>query len=347
MPFKKVYVPTKKFTQDFSLSSNPFGQSPRVKEALRRALADGDPLSPYPDAGYPALIEAIATFHAISPEHIILGAGLDGLIFDTMNALLGPDDELVLPAVTFENALYAAVAQGGAAVTQIPMNPDLTVDFDKLIKTLSAKTKIVFLCNPNNPTGIYEPVSAITKLLESTSALVVLDEANVEFSGGSAVALTEQFPHLMVLRTFSKAYGLAGMRVGYGISRSPVLKKIASARPPFFIAKLSEIAAQAALLDQDSMQHAVAKIIQERTFLAHELSELGFTVIPSQSNTVLCRMPAAVASASYLIEQLNTYDFHAVNGTHFTLPDRYVRIAPKKHEANERLLAVLRHILAK
>lgn len=344
MPFKDVYVPTKKFAQDFSLSANPFGPSPSVKQALMRALVDGDPLSPYPDAGYPALIEAIATFHAISPEHIILGAGLDGLIFDTMNALLGLDDELVLSAVTFENALYAAAAQG-AAVTQISMNPDLTVDFDQLIKTLSAKTKIIFLCNPNNPTGIYEPLSAITKLLESTEALVVLDEANVEFSGGSAIALTERFPHLMVLRTFSKAYGLAGMRVGYGISRSPMLKKIASARPPFFIAKLSEIAAQAALLDQDSMQHAVAKIIQERTFLAHELSELGFTVIPSQSNTVLCRMPATVASASYLIEQLNTYDFHAVNGTHFTLPDQYVRIAPKTHEANERLIKVLRHIL--
>ncbi len=347
MPFKNVYVPTKKFTRDFSLSSNPFGPSPRVKQALMQALSGSDSLlSPYPETGYPALLQAIADFHRVCPEQIILGAGLDGLIFDTINALLGPDDELVLPAVTFENALYAAIAQG-ARVQQVPMKSDFSVDFDQLIKSINPKTKIVFLCNPNNPTGIYEPLTSIVRLLESTQAFVVLDEANIEFSGGSAISLIERFPHFMVLRTFSKAYGLAGIRVGYGISRSPLLKKTASARPPFFISTLSAIAAQEALLDQDYVHSVVEKIIHERTFLERELNVLGFTVIPSQSNTVLCRIPSSIASASCLIEQLNRYDFHVVNGTHFNLPDCYVRIAPKVHEANEQLLGALRHILGK
>jgi len=345
VPFTENYVPTKRFTWDFSLSSSSLGPSPQVRQALMQALSDNDALSPYPDAGYPELVKAIANFHHVDFDNIILGAGLDGLIFDSINALLGPNDELVIPAVTFRNALYAAASKG-AVVKQVPMQATLAVDFEQLIKTIGANTKVVFLCNPNNPTGLYEPLVSIRRLLESTTALVIVDEANIEFTGGeSALSLVEQFPHLMVLRTFSKAYGLAGIRVGYGISRSPLLKKIASDRPPFFISKLSEIAACHAFADQDYMHHAVASIIQERSFLECELKNLGFTVTPSRSNTVLCRIPQGVSSASYVIEQLNKYDVNVVNGTHFNLEDRYLRISPKLREANENMLQVLKHIL--
>lgn len=343
LSFKENYIASKHFQLDFGLSSNPLGPSPQVKQALLQVLSDGEPLSPYPTSGYPKLTEAIASFYQISPNEIILGAGLDGLIFDIINCALGAGDELILPAITFRNAIYAANAKG-AVVTQVPMKSNFAVDFDRLIEAINKRTKIIFLCNPNNPTGIYEPLVFIRRLLESTDSLVVLDEANIEFSGGSGLALVKEFSHLIVLRTFSKAYGLAGARVGFGVSHSSIFNKIVLSRPPFFISTLSEIATCHAILDQQYLLNTVHAAAQERNFLEKELAILGFTIIPSQSNTLLCRVPEKFSSASGLIEQLNQYDCHVVNGTYFNLEDRYVRIAPRLHEANEQLLAIFKRI---
>lgn len=344
LSFKKNYVSHEKFQWDFSLSSNPFGPSPKVKDALMKALFNHNSLSPYPDAGYQELKNSIGSFHDIPQEDIFLGAGLDGLIFDIINLLLQPQDELILPTVTFRNAMYPAIHKG-AIVTQIPMKSNLGVDFDQLIQAINAKTKIIFLCNPNNPTGIYEPLESIKQLLDSTDALVILDEANIEFSKGSGLELIHLYPNLIILKTFSKAYGLAGIRVGYGISKSLHLKKLISARPPFFISTLSEIASSHALTDQTYLKNTVNLIIQERNFLETELKNLNFTITPSESNTLLCRIPDNILSASYVIEQLHVYNCHVINGTYFNLEDRYLRIAPKKHEDNEVLIKILKSIL--
>ncbi len=344
LSFKDNYIPHEKFKWDFSLSSNPFGPSFRVKERLIQAISTDACLSSYPEENYPELTKAIASFYQCSEEEIILGTGVDGLIFDIISLLLEPQNELILPEVTFRNAIYAANLKN-ALVTQIPMHLDLSVDFDQLIRIISPKTKIIFLCNPNNPTGIYESLESIRRLLESTNALVIVDEANIEFSKESALALTKQFPHLMVLRSFSKAYGLAGIRVGYGISRSFLLKKIKETRPPFFLSTLSAIAACSALSDQNHLLKTVAKIIQERKFLEKELELLGFKIIPSSSNTLLCHIPKGIQSASDLLESLNQHDCHVINGTHYNLKDCYLRIAPRLHEVNERLVQILKTIL--
>jgi len=341
--FQQNYTYKKKYRFDFGLSSNPLGPSPQVLQIL---CAHPELLSRYPEAGYPILTEKLTALHSCNGENLLIGAGLDGLIYDIMNLFLDKNDVLIIPNVTFRNAIYSA-SHRGAKISQIPMAADLSVDFNKMINAINQHTKVVFICNPNNPTGIYESIESIIRLLQSTDALVIVDEANIEYSGGSCLHLTEQFSNILVLRTFSKAYGLAGMRIGYGISRSPLVKEISAKRPPFGVTSLSALAASLALGDQEHLNHSVAYIQQECNFLARGLELLGFSIIPSSSNTLLCRIPTSIDRASELVDQLHEYDCHVVNGTSFNLPDCYLRIAPQLHSVNAEFIDILGRIISK
>ncbi len=340
--FKENYTCKKKYRLDFGLSSNPLGPSPQVMPTL---CANGELLAPYPEVDYPFLRETIASFYSCDKQDIFLGNGLDGLIYDIMMLILEENDELIIPEVTFRNAIYPAMYRK-AKITQIPVKPNLSIDFDRMIQAISPTTKVIFLCNPNNPTGIYEPLEEIVRLLQySPSALVIIDEANIEYSGGSCLYLTEQFPNLLVLRTFSKAYGLASMRIGYGVSRCSLLQELSIKRPPFCLTSLAALAACIALEDQEYLHHSVVYTKRECCFMGHALESLKFTVIPSQANTILCRIPASVASASDLVARLHRHDCHVVNGTFFNLPDQYLRIAPRLHSANVECISILKEIL--
>lgn len=339
--FKSNYICSKKYRLDFGLSSNPLGPSSRVMHAL---CTSRELLAPYPEEGYPLLTQKLVSVHHCRSQDIILGAGLDGLIYDLVNLILDKNDEFILPTVTFRNAIYAA-SNRKAKIIQIPMKPDLSVDFDVLINAITPVTKLIFLCNPNNPTGIYEPIDSIIRVLQSTNALVIVDEANIEYSGGSCLFLTERFTNLLVLRTFSKAYGLAGMRVGYGISRSPLLQDISAKRPPFCIGSISALAAQTALEDQQHLHVSVEYMRYERELMMRELAVLGLRVVPSQSNTLLCRVPASFGTASTFVEALHQVDCHVVNGAFFHLSDPYVRIAPRLHVENVEFISIVKKLI--
>lgn len=341
--FQQNYTCKQKYRLDLGLSFNPLGPSPRVIQTLCK---HSELIAPYPEPEYPIVTEKITSLYSCNRNDLFIGAGLDGLIYDIINVVLDKNDELIIPNVTFRNAIYAA-SNRRAKITQIPMTANLSVDFNQLIDNISQKTKVIFICNPNNPTGIYESVKSIIHLLQSTNALVIVDEANIEYSGGSCLHLTEKFSNILVLRTFSKAYGLAGMRIGYGISRSPLLKEISAKRPPFGIASLSALAASVALEDQQHLNDSVAYVQLERNDMAYELELLGFSIVPSQSNTLLCHIPTSFGKASDLIDQLHQYDCHVVNGTSFNLPDCYLRIAPRLHSANIEFISILKNCLKK
>jgi histidinol-phosphate aminotransferase len=339
--FENTYISKKRYRLDFGLSSNPLGTSSFVSKNLSTQLTS---LESYPEVGYPALVNQLADFYRVPTEYVLLGTGLDGVIFDLMNFLMKDGNELVLSKVTFQNAVVPAKMRG-AKILQIPMKEDLRVDFDSLIAAATPKTKCIFLCNPNNPTGIYEPLDSIENLLSRTHTFVIVDEANIEYCGGSSLGLIHKYPHLIVLRTFSKAYGLAGMRVGYAISSSAkFLLQVSQSRPPFFLSCLSERAALLALKDPEHINKTASYLAEERAFLTKELESMGFELTPSVSNTLLCKVPKI--NASSLLDQLHKFDCHAINGTHFNLEeDQYLRIAPRMRIANEELIFLLRRLL--
>lgn len=340
--FKQNYISKNKYRLDLGLSSNPLGASPHI---LQELCKNPSLLTHYPEAGYPLLLEKLATFLDCNQDDLFLGAGLDGLIYDLVGLILKKGDELIIPQITFRNAIYAA-SNCDAEITQIPMLEDFSINFDGLIEAIKPNTRIIFICNPNNPTGIYEPVESIIRLLQaSPNVLVIVDEANIEYAGKSSLYLTEHFHNLLVLRTFSKAYGLAGMRIGYGVSKNPLLKELSTHRPPFCISSLSAFAAILALEDQQHLKDSITHVRQECNYMLQELKSLKFIPIPSQSNTLLCRIPSSWISASDLIDQLHHNDCHAVNGVYFNLSDHYLRIAPRLHAPNVEFISVLKNLL--
>ena len=200
-----------------SANENPFGTSTRVKKAL--ATATSLPLNEYPDGNANALREAVAQYLQVDPEQLLFGCGLDEIIELITRTFLEPGDEVVEPWPTFSE--YKLHDQIEAAKTvDVPVKEDGSVDADGLVAAITDKTKLLWLCNPNNPTGTLMQPAEMQALLSRIPqhVLVLIDEAYIEFVDGvdnpSAVQFLDQFPNIVVMRTFSKIYGLAGMRVG-------------------------------------------------------------------------------------------------------------------------------------
>ena len=247
-----VYRPGKAaLSDDHKLSSNenPFPPLPGVME---RASAELGRMNRYPDAGMTAMYEALAARHGLSTDHFAAGTGSVAVLFALLTAHLEPGDEIVYAWRSFE-AYPIAADLTGATTVRVPLRPDATHDLDAMAAAVTERTKVVLVCTPNNPTGPVVTAEALTAFLASVrdDVLVVVDEAYVEFvrdpQAASGLALLADHPNVVVLRTFSKAYGLAGLRVGYAIARPEVAVAIRKATPPFAVTDLSQAAAVASL----------------------------------------------------------------------------------------------------
>lgn len=339
--FQTVYAKTKRYRYDLSVNVNPLGPSLRALQMQK----DFCKASYYPEECYVKLQKTIADIYSIAPEKIALGAGLDGLLHDYMIAFLQKSQKLVMPSITFQNPLFSA-RMIGSQVEKIPMLPDLRVDFKEMYQRLTDDCAIIFLCNPNNPTGLSENIHDVAELLRRTSALVLIDEANIEYSScPSCIPLCKDFPNLVVLRSFSKAYGLAGMRIGYSISSVSRQSQLHHSRPPFNISGLSCAMAREALLDQEHLEHSLEYIDQQKSFLSRNLIDLNFQIVPSNANTLLAILPDDYpGNVSDFIEHLNSHDSHVINGAYFGLSDRFFRIAPNKKETNAIFIEILKRM---
>lgn len=265
-------------------NENPYGPIPAVRDVINSF----DDSAIYPDPEQSALRSALADYTGVRAEQIVAGAGSDELIDLLARLFVAPGDRVVTAVPTFGMYAFTTEVIGGVLVN-VPRNPDnFSLDMPALLEAAEG-AKLVFLASPNNPTGNSVPVGELQQLLE-TGVPVVIDEAYYEFSGNSAVELLDQFPNLIVLRTFSKWAGLAGLRVGYGLFPLDLATVLMRVKPPYSVGTLAQAAAVAALEARDNALERVWSIVKERGVLAESLAEIpGAKVYPSDANFLLVR----------------------------------------------------------
>ncbi|MDB5985650.1 MAG: histidinol-phosphate transaminase [Nevskia sp.] len=277
-------------------NENPLGPSPKVKAALAALINDTD-VSRYPDGAGFKLKKKIAEFHGIEPERITLGNGSNDIIEFIARVFLGPGRAAMYSAHAF--AVYPIVTQAQDAASVIvpalpESHPEMPYghDLEGFAKLLRDDVTVVFLVNPNNPTGTWmrpDQIEAFLKHVPSHT-LVVLDEAYQEYLDPSlrpdSRVWLDRFPNLIVTRTFSKTYGLAGLRAGYSLSHRALADLLNRVRQPFNLNSFALLAAEVALGDQDHVRRAVELNTTESSRLRRELKALSLTVLPSQANFV-------------------------------------------------------------
>lgn len=275
----------------FKLSSNenPFEPLPGVLDAVRAATA----INRYPDATAARLRERLGARYGVSPDDVHVGAGSVSLLAQLLLAAAGPGDEVVYAWRSFE-AYPSLVAVSGATSVQVPLTADARHDLPAMAAAVTERTRLIIVCSPNNPTGPTVGFDEFTTFVEAVPAdvLIVLDEAYAEFvtdpdavEGHRVRALLAR-PNVIMLRTFSKAYGLAGLRVGYAIGHTRVLDAARSTAIPLSVTAAAEEAALASLDAESELLHRVAVLAERRDALVARLRETGWDVPDAQGNFV-------------------------------------------------------------
>jgi len=331
--------------------------SPAPPELVARILTAGrfeTPLSEYPPTDYRRLVEAAARIYGVGTDELLVGAGADEILDLAGKVFLPAGGRAVIPAPTY--AMYRVVTeQRGATAVAVPREgPEAGYRLDlAATRAAAADADLVWLCSPNNPTALSEPDGAIEALLDGIRsdaaangrdpAMVVLDEAYAEFVGRSLVALRLAHPNLLLVRTASKAYALAGLRVGFAVARPETIARIAPYRPPGSVSTVSVSVVTAALLDPTAMAANVARVDAERDRLADALGAAGWSVGPSVTNFLLVDVGSAERAAAIatglLCRGLVPRTFPAGHPLAHCL-----RLTIRDRAGNDRLIAAAREI---
>ncbi|KGK99303.1 histidinol-phosphate aminotransferase [Methanococcoides methylutens] len=262
-------------------NENPLGPSPKAVEAL---IKDAQGISIYPSADARELVEAISEYTGIDADHIVAsGPGMDGLLDGLTRLVISRGDEVILTTPTFSYYEISARANGAVPV-YVQREEDFSVDVENVLDAITPRTKIIFLCSPNNPSGNVVPEEDILRIAEATEALVFVDEAYVEFSDRNIAHLVPKYDNIIVGRTFSKAFGLAGMRIGYGMLPIWLKEEYMKIATPFNVSSTAVAAGVAALSDTE---HLNKSIELARTGKKYLQDNIPFKVYDTQANFVL------------------------------------------------------------
>lgn len=323
-------------------NENPWGASPAARAAVLDSL---HAMHRYPDPLGGDLKRALSALHGIDASQLILGNGSHELLMQVAQVFAGPGDEVVASQYGF--AVYAIATQAvGATLRAAPALPRDAVmprghDLDALAAAITPRTKLVYLANPNNPTGTWFGIDTLAAFLGRVppDVIVVVDEAYAEFveDGASALSLLAASPNLVVTRTFSKAYALAGLRVGFAVADPTLIAVVERVRESFNLNCMGLAAAEAALGDVEHLQWGLARNAEERTALAEALSARGWFVHPSQTNFLLVEFGARTAAIEAALLERGVVP-RPMGG--YGLPD-CLRITVGDRDENRRLLAAL------
>ena len=279
-------------------NENPLGPSQKALKALRDFLHNGSELSRYPDGEGYYLKSAISEKLSVGTDEIILGNGSNELIDIAVRTFMGPGDEAIMAAPSF--VVYSmATSSVGAKSLEIPLT-DYRHDLAAMADAITGKTKIVFIANPNNPTGTINKKDEFERFMDKVpdGVFVIIDEAYYEYVADSEYPDTIKYfmdgRDILILRTFSKAYGLAGLRIGYGIARKDIAAEMNKIRNPFNANTLAQLAAMNALTDDEHLRKSVEINRQGKEFLYRELDSMGITYVPTEANFIY--MPLHVES---------------------------------------------------
>ncbi|TVX92163.1 histidinol-phosphate transaminase [Paenibacillus agilis] len=266
-------------------NENPYPPSPQVQQLL--SGFDFAQLRYYPDATSQRLRKLIAAHYQLSSDHLFCGNGSDEIISYLFQVCFEEQDTIATPYPTY--TLYKTIADIHRVHTvYVPTRDDFTIDTQALAQT---GAKGLFIANPNAQTGLLLSLTEIEELLKQYDGLVVIDEAYIEFAPATASAceLVARYPNLVVLRTFSKSYSLCGIRVGYSLANPVLVHALDKCRDSYNVSHLSQLLAEAAFEDQAYLQSTVKKIVATRERVTAALTDLGFEVLPSEANFVLCK----------------------------------------------------------
>jgi histidinol-phosphate aminotransferase len=322
-----------------SSNENPYPPLPGVLEATAQACAR---LNRYPDMANSAVTAAVADRLAVAQSQIAFGAGSVGVLYSLLQAVCEPGDEVIFAWRSFE-AYPIAVQLTGATPVPVALGPGATHDLAAMRAAVNRATRAILLCTPNNPTGPALPHDAVIDLVDSVSdeILIVLDEAYVEFVTDPRAVhgfdVLRGRSNVAVLRTFSKAYGLAGLRVGYGVTEPELAAAVRTASLPFGVSSVASAAAIASLAAEDELMARVTELIKARSELVQGLLDLGFDVPDAQGNFIW--LPAGPLTADYT----RAFAAGGLAVRPFVAGDAGdgIRITVGEPEANDRVIAIL------
>lgn len=332
--------------------------SPAPPELASRVLATGRldlPLSEYPPSDYRRLVAAATARYGVATDEILVGAGADEVLDIVVKAFLPAGGRAVLPAPTY--AMYRVLTEQRDAIPVVvprrPRSEGFRLDV-AAVRAAAASANLVWLCNPNNPTALGEPDGAIETLLDGIAAdaaaarrslpIVVLDEAYAEFTGTSLLPLRTRYPGLVVVRTLSKVYALAGLRVGFAIGQPALIEALAPYRPPGSVSVVSVSVGADVLEDPDVMAAGRARIEAERARLAAGLASAGWDVGPSVTNFVLVSFGSAERAAAVTDRLLRRGLVPRTFPAEHPLA-AYLRLTVRDEAQDDRLIAAARELL--
>jgi histidinol-phosphate aminotransferase len=297
-----AYVPSEsieKLKRDFGLSDviklasneNPLGTSPRALSAMQRELVNA---YAYPDARPDTLYERLGEIHGIGSDALIVGNGADNVISIIGSAYINPGDEVLYCAPTFSSYQLTTIVSGGVPV-ELPLTSDSRFDLAAIQSRITPRTKLIFICNPNNPTGTMLQSDDIEDFLKTLppQVLVVLDEAYIDFvaaPGQTGIDFVKAGYPVISVRTFSKMYGLAGLRIGYAVAQPEILLPMHTVREPYAANRIALAGALAALDDTDFVARVRKENTQGMAYLAKETEAMGLDMVPSSANFALVNL---------------------------------------------------------
>lgn len=322
-------------------NEQPVPPSARVQEAIRQASAMAHR---YPGSGSPDLRAAIATYNHVAPEQVVVGNGSDELIELVARAFLSNGDQVIIPAPSFFYYANATQCVGGVPV-YAQRKPDFTLNVDAIFAAVTPRTKVLYIANPNNPTGTAATRAELVGILDRADFLVVVDECYYEFLGETIVDLLPKYSHLMIMRSFSKAFGLAGLRVGYAMASPTFCDYLMRVAQAYSVNRIAQSAALASIDDVQSARSRIAEVCRLRGLLADQLTQLGYRVLPSATNFLLVSTaPLDLTSAAVVahLRKSNIYvsDFAGYAGLDAT----WFRVTIGQPEENQAFFETLKTI---
>ncbi|HYL86746.1 MAG TPA: histidinol-phosphate transaminase [Candidatus Angelobacter sp.] len=343
-PIEEVERELKIHAVKLASNENPLGPSPKAMEAARTALAESHR---YPDGGTLRLREKVAAMHGVAPDEIFVGLGSSEIIDVAARVLLGPG-KIGLTAEGTYAPFSTAIRASGAALERVPLC-GFTFDLPEMAHAITHAVRVIYLANPNNPTGTAFGAEEFERFLShvASDTLVVLDEAYIHYAERAdmpnSVELFQLRKNLLILRTFSKVYGMAGMRIGYGIGQAPLVSAMNKLRTPFNVSGVAQAAALAALDDDEHVRRCIAANRVERKRITEEVAKLGLLPVKSETNFVFVE---AGPEAKAICEELLREGVIVRPLGWMGFPEA-IRISVGTAEENDKLFTALGRVLAK
>ncbi len=326
-------------------NENPLGPSPKAMEALSKNLKY---MNQYPETDLKDLTKAVASYSNVSSSQVILGGdGADEILDLLGKTLIDSGDEFIVTIPSYMYYEYILTINGGVPVFAQWDMPQNKVNVNSILNALSPRTRIIFLCTPNNPTGGLINKQDIKTILDETDALVVVDEAYFEYAGVNNVDLLNDYDNLFILRTFSKVMGLAGMRIGYGLGNPQFIQYMQRIKPAFSLTRLSQIAALATLNDKEYIKNSIQLAIKSREYLYTKLVNISdLDVFKSKANYLLLdirktRLDSKTLTRKLMEKGIIVRDCSSFRG----LDDYWIRANVGTIEDDKKFIEVLKEII--